>query len=412
MEELSKEKKLLNLLNDMEEIEDKLSEWLDETNIFQILKLSRTEIRHSSFLAYLLSPNESHKWQDKFFKSLLKTVIEENDRQNDSFDYFDLVLNDYNDLMIYREHKNIDIFLVSENNKVVMAIENKIGASESKHQLNKYQNYVDSHYGDYTKLFVFLTPERDEATSNNWYLLSYYEIIEILERLIKIYGLDSKINFLVDDYLNSLRRDVIVDERLQKICNRIYSQHQEALDLIFENKPDNLSVMSELYSEAINNLEKEGLIISNPNHSGKSIIRFETKEMNKVFPRLSSDYRGGWGNHKAYSFEILNKDAKSSGKIKLAFTGKIEPQKRVVLEKTLSHFDNRIKKSNWEWWTVGNWKLKKVDQNFVDNIISTLGEEEREVIVKEITDSLRKQIVEINDYCSDLLSKYNELSKV
>lgn len=412
MEELSKEKKLLNLLNDMEEIEDKLSEWLDETNIFQILKLSRTEIRHSSFLAYLLSPNESHKWQDKFFKSLLKTVIEENDRQNDSFDYFDLVLNDYNDLMIYREHKNIDIFLVSENNKVVMAIENKIGASESKHQLNKYQNYVDSHYGDYTKLFVFLTPERDEATSNNWYLLSYYEIIEILERLIKIYGLDSKINFLVDDYLNSLRRDVIVDERLQRICNRIYSQHQEALDLIFENKPDNLSVMSELYSEAINNLEKEGLIISNPNHSGKSIIRFETKEMNKVFPRLSSDYRGGWGNHKAYSFEILNKDAKSSGKIKLAFTGKIEPQKRVVLEKTLSHFDNRIKKSNWEWWTVGNWKLKKVDQNFVDNIISTLGEEEREVIVKEITDSLRKQIVEINDYCSDLLSKYNELSKV
>lgn len=412
MEELSKEKKLLNLLNDMEEIEDKLSEWLDETNIFQILKLSRTEIRHSSFLAYLLSPNESHKWQDKFFKSLLKTVIEENDRQNDSFDYFDLVLNDYNDLMIYREHKNIDIFLVSENNKVVMAIENKIGASESKHQLNKYQNYVDSHYGDYTKLFVFLTPERDEATSNNWYLLSYYEIIEILERLIKIYGLDSKINFLVDDYLNSLRRDVIVDERLQKICNRIYSQHQEALDLIFENKPDNLSVMSELYSEAINNLEKEGLIISNPNHSGKSIIRFETKEMNKVFPRLSSDYRGGWGNHKAYSFEILNKDAKSSGKIKLAFTGKIEPQKRVVLEKTLSHFDNRIKKSNWEWWTVGNWKLKKVDPNFVDNIISTLGEEEREVIVKEITDSLRKQIVEINDYCSDLLSKYNELSKV
>ncbi|MDB6354321.1 PD-(D/E)XK nuclease family protein [Trichococcus sp. K1Tr] len=135
MEELSKEKKLLNLLNDMEEIEDKLSEWLDETNIFQILKLSRSEIRHSSFLAYLLSPNESHKWQDKFFKSLLKTVIEENDRQNDSFDYFDLVLNDYNDLMIYREHKNIDIFLVSENNKVVMAIENKIGVNTGSKML-------------------------------------------------------------------------------------------------------------------------------------------------------------------------------------------------------------------------------------------------------------------------------------
>ena len=66
----------------MEEIEDKLSEWLDDTNIFQILKLSRTEIRHSNFLAYLLSPHESHKWQDKFFKALLKTVFEDNANLN------------------------------------------------------------------------------------------------------------------------------------------------------------------------------------------------------------------------------------------------------------------------------------------------------------------------------------------
>lgn len=410
MKELAKEKALLNLLNDMEEIEDKLSEWLDDTNIFQILKLSRTEIRHSNFLAYLLSPHESHKWQDKFFKALLKTVFEDNANLNGDFDYFELVLNDYNDLMIYREHQNIDLLLVTENKKVVMAIENKIGASESPHQLNKYQHYVENHFKDYTKIFVFLTPEREEATNDNWYPISYSDVINILERLMKIYGLNTKINFLVIDYINALRRDVLVDERLQKICSRIYSQHQEALDLIFEYKPDNLSVMSELYSEAVINLEKEGLLISKPNHSTKTLIRFETMEMNKVFPKLSSDFPGGWGNHNAYTFEILNKDAKSSGKIKIAFTGKIDPEKRLVLETTLSHFDNRRKKLNWEWWTIGNWKIRKVNQNFVENIVVRLGEEDREVIVNEITDSLRKQMVEINNYCDGLISKYIELS--
>lgn len=410
MKEQSQEQKLLNLINDMEEIEDQLAEWLDDTNIFQILKLSRTEIRHSNFLAYLLSPHESHQWQDKFFKVILKTVLEENANLNGAVDYFDLVLNDYSDLMIYREHQNIDLLLVSEKNKVVMAIENKIGANESSHQLTKYQHYVDSHYKDYTTVYVFLTPEREEATNTNWFSFSYYDIIEILERLIKTSGLSPKINFLVSDYINSLRRDVVVDERLQKICNRIYSQHQEALDLIFEYKPDNLSVMRELYSEALTILEKEGLVISNPENSGKTIVRFKTPEMNKVFPKLSSDYRGGWGNHNAYSFEISNKDAKSSGKIKIAFTGKIDPERRLLLEKTLSQFDNRSKKPTWEWWSIGNWKIKKVNQNFVENIIVMLGEEDREVVVKEIADSLRKQMVEINKYCQKLIAKYTELN--
>lgn len=410
MEALSQEQKLFNLLNDMEEIEDQLSVWLDDTNIFQILKLSRNEIRHSNFLSYLFSPYESHKWQDKFFKAFLKKVIEENTSLNGKYNYFELILNDYNDLIIHREHKNIDLFLISENNKLVLAIENKIGASESSHQLNKYQNYVQSHFKEYTKIFVYLTPERDEATNDNWYPISYIDIIKILERLMKLYGLDEKIHFLVSDYINALRRDVLVDERLQSICSRIYSQHQEALDLIFEYKPDNLTVMSELYSEALINLEKEGLLISKPHHSSKTLIRFETKEMNKTFPKLSSDDPGGWGNHCAYAFEILNRDAKSTGRIKIAFTGKIDPERRLALENTLSQFGNPRRTSNWEWWSIGNWKIRKVNQTFVENIVARLGEEDREVIVNEITDSLRKQMVDINIYCDELISTYIEVT--
>lgn len=40
-------------------------------NVFNALQLQNQEIRHSSFLAWLLNPNESHKLGDAFLKELL-----------------------------------------------------------------------------------------------------------------------------------------------------------------------------------------------------------------------------------------------------------------------------------------------------------------------------------------------------
>lgn len=50
---IDEKKCLKNLLEDMDDIEEKLSKWTGKTNIFQILKLSKNEIRHSNFLAFL-----------------------------------------------------------------------------------------------------------------------------------------------------------------------------------------------------------------------------------------------------------------------------------------------------------------------------------------------------------------------
>ena len=55
----SVKKQYNNLLNDIEF--DELDLGLKKPNIFQILSITRAEIRHSNFLAWLLDPNESHK---------------------------------------------------------------------------------------------------------------------------------------------------------------------------------------------------------------------------------------------------------------------------------------------------------------------------------------------------------------
>ena len=45
---------------------DRLDLELKNPNIFQILKISNTEIRHSNFLSWLLDPSQSHKIGDIF----------------------------------------------------------------------------------------------------------------------------------------------------------------------------------------------------------------------------------------------------------------------------------------------------------------------------------------------------------
>ena len=44
-------------------------------NIFDCLRLTRTEIRHSNFIAWLLDPNETHKLKDYFLKQFLIKVL-------------------------------------------------------------------------------------------------------------------------------------------------------------------------------------------------------------------------------------------------------------------------------------------------------------------------------------------------
>ena len=69
---IDEQKCLKNLLEDMDDIEERLSKWTGKANIFQILKLSKNEIRHSNFLAFLFAPNEIHNLSDEFFKMFLK----------------------------------------------------------------------------------------------------------------------------------------------------------------------------------------------------------------------------------------------------------------------------------------------------------------------------------------------------
>ncbi|EOA8346288.1 hypothetical protein ACIMRO_001763 [Enterococcus hirae] len=65
---IDEKKCLKNLLEDMDDIEERLSKWTGKANIFQILKLSKNEIRHSNFLAFCLLQMKSTIYLMSFLK--------------------------------------------------------------------------------------------------------------------------------------------------------------------------------------------------------------------------------------------------------------------------------------------------------------------------------------------------------
>ncbi len=45
-----------------------------------------------------------------------------------------------------------------------------------------------------------------------------------------------EVEFLIKNYIETVRWHIVGDEKIMKICNDIYSKHKKALDLIFEYK--------------------------------------------------------------------------------------------------------------------------------------------------------------------------------
>lgn len=171
------ERVLKELIRNLDTINQELSPWIDKNNIFKILKINNYEIRHSEYLSYLLDPTNGYGWKDEFFKKFMLNVIDEIEIDNCIFDEFDIVLKDYSDLKIYREHRNIDLLLISKNREVVICIENKIWTSEHDNQLNRYYEYINDAFPAYKKIYLYLSPNGEIPESKEWMAISYKTVL-------------------------------------------------------------------------------------------------------------------------------------------------------------------------------------------------------------------------------------------
>jgi len=394
--------KIRIFLENIDDIERELQPWLYDTNIFSILKMDKLEIRHSNFLAYLFDPNETHGLKDTFFKNFVINCLSMND-SSEQFDVIDIFLNHYSDLEVYRERRNIDLLIISKEYKTVLCIENKVEASESNGQLDKYKLYIDETYPDFKRLFVFLTPDGSAPSNSNWNVMTYKSIINLLQALLLKNELDSKIEMIIKDYIDVLKRSVTMDEELQRICQRIYKEHKDVLELIFENKPDNMLVLKEYYEEALKILAAENKVIFNENDSVKSLIRFKTPKSQRLFP--DTEKKGGWGNDSSHFFEIDNRSlgSKDTAKIKLVFTSNALPvERKIKLTQLLMNVDDKKNREDWKWWsTKKTFKLKVITNDLMEEIIAANNDDDkvtRMKLVNRIVQNIESVLSQINEY--------------
>ena len=365
VEEVDGAKALKEFLLDIECLEP-LAEWTSKFNLFDILKITRTEIRHSNMLSWLLNPSENHGLSDSIIRGFIQfvtTMFPEN------IDVFDTLLMDCHDFTIQREWRNIDILAVSSNEKFVLCIENKIDSGEHDNQLNRYRKIVEDTYPDYGKMYIFLSPEGVEASEPDyWCSMSYQDVLGIIENARRKTKLLPDVELLINNYIDAIRRDIVGDERLVQICAEIYAKHKKALDLIFENKPDRaLEVANILKSWAIEKTES-GEIEVVLDKCSKSFIRFKTKTMSEILPD-SKEESSGWNTKNHYFYEIRNFDG-SAFVLSLVLSSKnLSDEEMNICNKINEHFPSKQQKANWQWRTPFTTKQVKIDEELSEDKI-------------------------------------------
>lgn len=284
------------------DILDNLNVQLNQFNVFDILKISKAEIRHSNVLSWLLTPNENHGLGDIFLRKFMQYCtrgILLNDKSS-KLNLMNTSLMDYSDITVHREWNDIDILIVSKSNKIVVCIENKTVSKESKRQLKKYYDIIGTHYSDYDKVYMFLTPNGDEASdTDNWILFDYGQILSILEKSMELKK--ENINLIVysflEQYIKIVRRELLMDRELISICTDIYKKHKKALDLIFEYKEDFGLQIKNIIEESLS--KYDDLIIDSSN---KTYIRFTTNTIDNCIEKCGS-YWSRSGRVLLYEFQ-------------------------------------------------------------------------------------------------------------
>ena len=156
-------------------------------NPFDVLRYSDYEIRHSNVLAWLLQPDETHGLGGAFIRDFTTALNEAARGQSisavpvpSSFEA--------DNIRVERELDYVDITLFFENERAVVAIENKTGETAPEHaeQVRGYEETLRERYrGKYNVIqSVLLTSSREPGASGGDFVhMSWTRVHDIVNSI-------------------------------------------------------------------------------------------------------------------------------------------------------------------------------------------------------------------------------------
>jgi hypothetical protein len=138
---------------------------------------------------------------------------------------------------VRREWQHIDILIKSDDPPFVVAVENKIRSGEHGDQLARYRKTVEAEFGSTPSMYVFLAIEGEEPSEEDWVPYSYGSLHRVLTRVRTANGhsIGDDVSMVLDHYLRLIRGRLMNDPTIAELCQRIYKNHRQALQLIFEH---------------------------------------------------------------------------------------------------------------------------------------------------------------------------------
>jgi len=215
---------------------DKLESLIGTFNSFKILGIQDFEIRHSNVLSWLLDPAGHHGLGDTLFKNLLLEFLRDN-RGNDLPQINDIISASFSDLRVMREWRNIDILAVSPSNNLVVVIENKLDAAESKTQLSEYVGTIKKKFRDFKKIFVLLTLDGTAPKGSNLYIrFTHEQIHSIVQTNVELRRehMPLKVYDFIQQYLQILEEKTMQNAEITELCGKLYREHGPAIKLILD----------------------------------------------------------------------------------------------------------------------------------------------------------------------------------
>lgn len=327
------------ILNDFVLNREALSEldpYVNEVNIFGILKLREHEIRHSNVLAWLLDPKGSHGIGDSFIKLFVSYVIRNN--TDKGYNVMGWSYLDYSDCEVIREKHwkdtgkadSLDIMVRirnSDGREHLIAIENKINSKEGNGQTQRYRENIERECPGAVKMYVYLNTSDEVPEDPEWSVLSYESIYRILGHIKNNCRMKPEAGLIIKNY-RKVCADImdITDEALREKVKKIYRENKAAIDLINKYKPDiqwdiadylRKLLRNERLKEESENPGSAGNIQESHEPAKKSRVRFTTGRMDKYISPSSGDI-SCWGTDSNYCYEFSFRPDK--GKLTISFT--------------------------------------------------------------------------------------------
>lgn len=323
----------------------RLESMLSDFNLFEAIGMERQELRHSTLLAFLLSPKKNHGLGDRFLKKFLTASLTHNALS--SLSAIDIDLADLADAEVRREWRHIDLLICSNSNKWVIAVENKVDSGEHSNQLQRYEDIIETEFPRCEKkAFIYLTREGDRASRPRWQSLGYSTVADTIEDVVaeQVVPTNSDIQVLIRHYVDLIRRYIVSDSEIAQLCHKIYRQHHQALNLIYEHRPDLQLEIADFLKTLIE--EENGIELEDSN---KFYIRFVSTAWNKALIKKTCSRR--WTDSGRFvMFEFFNYTDRLELKLTIA-PGKYEEKKAIgdAIKglNILGSIDSQYKEDGW-----------------------------------------------------------------